>query len=376
MPREKFCPVCKNKNEGDAEICDYCGVPFGAPGGTPITTVPVETIQPELLVKRSEHLQHLAEYPKDALIVYVMDQDQPLVVPGHCTVVLGRAVATDAVPGLADLSAYGAAELGVSRQHARIGYSDAYTIADIGSTNGTWLNQARLTPHRPYTLHSGDEVRLGSLRLAIYYQDEVSGNSSEDVILLIEAPSGSAQRSCLTMAYLAEVVGPYLAALAALQRVIEQFQGRQSRDLTINTISALRPDLPIGISLSGVSQAVLLVKNFVQPWRNEFAADLRLYLTGQAPAPVEGQPSTTASSPQMVTTMVLQSPGETSPATRQKALADLQARLPRLAQTAAEHLEVLLAADQKGLAEKLLPHLSVLATSRLQMVVDKVKLGS
>jgi len=375
MPREKFCPVCKNKNEGDAEVCAYCGVPFGTPGGPPITTVPVETIQPELLVKRSEHLQHLAEYPKDALIIYVMDQDQPLVVPGHCTAVLGRAV-NDAGPGLVDLSAFGAAELGVSRQHARIGFVDTYTIADVGSTNGTWLNQARLTPHKPYILHSGDEVRLGSLRLTIYYQADVSANGAEEVILLLEAPSASTQRSCLTMAYLAEVIEPYLAALAGLQAVIEQFQGRQSRDLIINTISALRPDLPIGISLSGVSQAVLLVKNFVQPWRSESAADLRLYLTGEPPAPAEGQPSSTASSPQTMATMMLPSPAETSPAAREKALADLQTRLPRLAQTAAEHLAVLLAADQKGLAEKLLPHLSVLATSRLQMVVEKVKSGS
>ncbi len=373
MPREKFCPVCKNKNEGDAEVCAYCGVPFSAQGGTPITTKPVDTIQPELLVKRSEHLQHLAEYPKDALIIYVMDQDQPLVAPGHCTLVLGRAV-TDAGLGLVDLSAYGAAELGVSRQHARIGFSDTYTITDIGSTNGTWLNQARLTPHKPYTLHSGDEARLGSLRLTIYFQDEVSGTSAEDVILLIEAPSASAQRPCLTMGYLTEVIEPYLAALAGLQRVIEQFQGRQSRELTINTISALRSDLPIGISLSGVSQAVLLAKNFVQPWRLEFAADLRLYLTGEAP--VEGQLSATAGNPPMMTTMVLQSPEETNPAARQKALADLQARLPRLAQSAAEHLAVLLAADQKGLAEKLLPPLSVLATSRLQMVVEKAKPGA
>ncbi len=373
MPREKFCPVCKNKNEGDAEVCVYCGVPFSAPGGTPITTVPVETIQPELLVKRSEHLQHLAEYPKDALIIYVMDQDQPLVVPGHCTVVLGRAV-TEVGPGLVDLSAYGAAELGVSRQHARVAFSETYTIADIGSTNGTWLNQARLIPHKPYTLHSGDEVRLGSLRLTFYYQDEVSGTSAEEVILLVEAPSASTQRSCLTMGYLAEVIEPYLAALAGLQKVIEQFQGRQSRELTINTISALRSDLPIGISLSGVSQAVLLAKNFVQPWRTEFAADLRLYLTGDAPA--EGQPPAMGGNPQMMATMVLQSPEETNPAARREALAGLQARLPRLAQTVAEHLAVLLAADQKGLAEKLLPFLSVLATSRLQMIVDKVKSGS
>jgi predicted component of type VI protein secretion system len=371
---EKFCPVCKNKNASDAEVCAFCGVPFGAEAQAPVTTVPLDTVQPELLLKRSEHLQHLAEYPKNALIMYIMDMDQPLVVPGLRSVVLGRAVTT-VTPGLVDLTPYGAADLGVSRQHAQIGFSGTYTLADIGSTNGTRLNQARLVAHKPYALHSGDEVRLGSLRLTIYYhQGEIGGGAAEDVILLTEMPSISGQRPRLTMTYLTDVILPYLTALGDLQKTIDQLQGLQAREVSLNTISALRPELPVGISLSGVSQAILVVKNFINPWRAENAADLSHYLTGQA-SKTGAEAVLTPAAPHQAGTMILQ-PAEGDKELRQAAQENLRVRLPRLAQAVAEHLAVLLATEQKWLADGLLPSLRVLALSRLQMVVDKPKTGA
>ena len=166
---EKFCPVCKNKNEGEAVNCAYCGAPLGAANQAPITTVPIFSIQPELILKRTERLQYLAEYPADALVLYIMEEDQPLVVPGlRPTTVLGRNF-TNAPSEMVDFSRYGS-DSGVSRQHVQINFSGAYTLEDLDSTNGTWLNQVRLAARRPYPLHSGDEIRLGSLRLTVYYR--------------------------------------------------------------------------------------------------------------------------------------------------------------------------------------------------------------
>ena len=370
---EKFCPVCKNKNASDAVICAFCGVPFDAPGQTPATTVPVDVIQPELMVRRSEYLQHLAEYPKDALVFYIMDLDQPLVVPGLRQVVLGRAISSPAMPELVDLSPYGAADLGVSRQHAQISFSGAYTIADVGSTNGTWLNRARLIAHRPYPLHAGDEVRLGSLRLVVYFQlESANGGSVEEVILLTEMPASGTRRQRLTMGYLADVIQPYLAALVELQTAIDQVEGLQPREVGLNTISAMRPDLPIGISLSGASPAVALVKNFVIPWRNEHAADLGVYVSSQPPSE---QPSPEAFDVHDVVTAVFLT-DEGTQAGRQAAIGNLRGPLHRLAQAVAEHLALRRPVDQKELADKLLPALTVLATSRLQIAPDNPMSGS
>ncbi len=51
----------------------------------------------------------------------------------------------------------------VSRRHARIvRRNDVYTIEDLGSTNGTFLNRGRrLLPGSPQTLSEGDEIIVG-----------------------------------------------------------------------------------------------------------------------------------------------------------------------------------------------------------------------
>ncbi len=51
---------------------------------------------------------------------------------------------------------------GVSRRHARIsrGTDGAWTLTDLGSTNGTFLNGTRVRAAR---LQDGDEIRVGAV---------------------------------------------------------------------------------------------------------------------------------------------------------------------------------------------------------------------
>ena len=42
-------------------------------------------------------------------------------------------------------------------------------LTDMGSTNGTFLNGCRLTPHKVYIVRDGDEIRLGNLIGNIYF---------------------------------------------------------------------------------------------------------------------------------------------------------------------------------------------------------------
>lgn len=50
----------------------------------------------------------------------------------------------------------------VSRPHARLErVDDGWVITDMGSVNGTLLNQNFLTPHTPYALHDGDILVIG-----------------------------------------------------------------------------------------------------------------------------------------------------------------------------------------------------------------------
>ncbi|WP_218079684.1 FHA domain-containing protein [Anthocerotibacter panamensis] len=52
----------------------------------------------------------------------------------------------------------------VSREHARISWdpnSQGYTLVDLNSRNGTFLNGSPLAPRQAYPLRNGDQVQLG-----------------------------------------------------------------------------------------------------------------------------------------------------------------------------------------------------------------------
>jgi pSer/pThr/pTyr-binding forkhead associated (FHA) protein len=67
-----------------------------------------------------------------------------------------------------DLASFAALDKGVSRRHAAlVAYRDAVHVVDLASVNGTFINQERLAPDKPYPLHEGDELRLGTLNLTL-----------------------------------------------------------------------------------------------------------------------------------------------------------------------------------------------------------------
>jgi pSer/pThr/pTyr-binding forkhead associated (FHA) protein len=54
-------------------------------------------------------------------------------------------------------------EQGISRRHARLqSGAQGWTITDLGSTNGTFVNGRRLPPQERYILRTGDRITIGS----------------------------------------------------------------------------------------------------------------------------------------------------------------------------------------------------------------------
>lgn len=112
---------------------------------------------------------HAPRPPQDALAVHLMGEKLPFVIRKGVTV-LGRTV-TSELGRAFDLTNYYARVLGVSREHAIISYiEDGWVAEDLGSTNGTWVNNAKLSPKEPHRLRSGDMLRLGQLTMFVYFQ--------------------------------------------------------------------------------------------------------------------------------------------------------------------------------------------------------------
>ena len=88
--------------------------------------------------------------------------------PGVEGYVLGRSDNASSYLPDVDLAAYDALKRGISRRHAAIvRFRDGIYIVDLGSVNGTFLDDQRLQPEKPYPLQSDMMFRLGSLNLRL-----------------------------------------------------------------------------------------------------------------------------------------------------------------------------------------------------------------
>lgn len=169
---ENICPVCKQSNELGAVVCRNCGAElkdlFMDPGArTKTTNMPA--VVPERIGDWS--IDHAA-VPDDGIAVYIEGEFSPVYRVSKGEFVIGRKTETSSPvsESLLDLAPRGGYAQGISRRHAVIQRTEhGYEILDLGSVNGTWLNDERLVPHKYYQLASGSHLRLGSMRLFVLY---------------------------------------------------------------------------------------------------------------------------------------------------------------------------------------------------------------
>ena len=136
------CKECQMENIEGALFCEECGAKLEE--------------KPELVETAA------------AQLVLASPDGGTLEIPEKTEVVIGREdPISDVFPDV-DLTDLGGMEKGVSRRHAVIHHSGAdYTVEDMGSTNGTYVNKKRIQPHAPQAIKPGDEVRFGKLSLSV-----------------------------------------------------------------------------------------------------------------------------------------------------------------------------------------------------------------
>ncbi len=132
--RVKVCPRCRHKNTPDVRFCVRCGYSFV--GLRPAVLRVIEPVRAawEMPIRKSPFL-------------------------------LGRAGPLAPRRPDFDMSFYDP-EGYVSRRHAQIIKArNGYFITDLGSVNGTYVNDRPLTPHKPRLLHNGDRIEIGQVVL-------------------------------------------------------------------------------------------------------------------------------------------------------------------------------------------------------------------
>ncbi len=148
------CPHCRAPYPLNTVFCESCGAPLRALGeeerGSPSPAKP-------------------GSGPLQAIILEIATSGRAIELRLESDgLVLGRVPPSNAPEPALDLTEDGGVEAGVSRRHARLSLKgDQVLLEDLDSTNGTWINEARLRPHQAFPLRHGDAVRLGRLAMNV-----------------------------------------------------------------------------------------------------------------------------------------------------------------------------------------------------------------
>jgi hypothetical protein len=167
------CPKCGHENSYGALMCSSCYTLLNSVA--PVRTISISKQEAANLIRtghrQARHTEHEGRLSSHSIALYISDSNEPAILNVIKEMVLGRIVPGDLNPRF-DLSPYRGQELGISRQHAILKRVDrGLVIEDMGSSNGSWLNNNFLKPYTPAFIRNGDRLRLSQLDIEIYLPD-------------------------------------------------------------------------------------------------------------------------------------------------------------------------------------------------------------
>jgi hypothetical protein len=160
QPEGKPCPNCQKTNPPNELYCYSCGALLIQTGGTQQIGSPEQN----------------DAFFGEGMVLYLQvrgAQQVMRVIPREQEMVIGRRSPDNVMIPDIDLSSYNADTMGVSRMHAGLRrQNDTLVLMDMGSLNHTHINGQRLHAHEVRVLHDGDELRLGTLSMRVFFRRE------------------------------------------------------------------------------------------------------------------------------------------------------------------------------------------------------------
>lgn len=285
MAEGQYCPNCYRQIEGLETRCQVCGFPLAGhkPEGLPTENIHTGRTGPDPLLQTCNEI--LENLPAGSLALLFEERDEPVIIPEAQSLILGRSD-LEMDEGYVNLVEYSDMVMAVSRQHCRIALVDGrYTLEDLGSTNGTWLNRRRLAPGVVYPLLKGDRIWIGPLKLTVCFQDERTAVTElfqqVGIFLRPRIPLEEIVFQ-LTPQILLEQVGPFLQAIADLENLSQKCQKAIAPDVTIFAI--YQEANAIFVRLAGSETAIKVIQERVNPW-----CDKNLDITGSSATKLTGR---------------------------------------------------------------------------------------
>jgi hypothetical protein len=164
------CQVCHTSVYYGTLFCPECCARVNEDASSPTNALPAEKAT-EMIPTKSNDSSHSPLTSKDQIALMVAGNNVGIPLFGQQEYILGRAEKGQAVIPDIDLNRFGAHEKGVSRLHCHLRFEGNSLLAiDLGSANGTFINDARVLPDHPAVLSDGDILRLGNLVIEVTRQ--------------------------------------------------------------------------------------------------------------------------------------------------------------------------------------------------------------
>lgn len=167
------CPSCGAENLPGTLFCVQCGTYL--PSGGPLRTEPLPDQDDGRLARpRQEGKEDELDNRVINIEVEVLNTGRKVLLSADREILVGRLDAAHGIFPELDMTTDGGLEQGVSRRHARIYTRDGTCfVEDLDSTNGTFLNDERVTPYLPYAFRDGDSLMFGTMRMKVHiYSNE------------------------------------------------------------------------------------------------------------------------------------------------------------------------------------------------------------
>jgi len=166
------CPNCHSQEPEGTFYCSECGTDLVEDGGLSTATIRQTDSQ---ITKAGEPpvVPPPAPITEAQVSLHIIRTGQILPLVGRKQFTLGRISQGQSILPDIDLTPYDAYSQGVSRLHAtiKIGEEDI-RVEDLGSSNGTRINNNKIGPHEDHLINHGDVISLGRFKIQALVRQE------------------------------------------------------------------------------------------------------------------------------------------------------------------------------------------------------------
>lgn len=167
------CPNCHHQEPEGSFFCTECGTKLVSEGG--ISTASIRATDSKItdVGQVSKPATPPVAVTEAQVSLHIIRTGQILPLVGRQQFTIGRISEGQSILPDIDLTPYDAYSQGVSRLHATIKIIGEETfVEDLGSSNGTRIDNQRIQPHQNQAIKHGDVIALGRFKVqALIRQD-------------------------------------------------------------------------------------------------------------------------------------------------------------------------------------------------------------